>query len=484
MLTNTDSDMNRLLLASAVICCAGCTPNPGVIGSHATTDGIASPDRDADQIPGGDTDATNDADADPVAIPVSDTNTDGPLPVLLIDVNGMEIDKGEKIPGSLRVVEDHDGTLTGILTRPTSLESLIGIEHRGEFSLKFDKKSYSMELRDAEGNDLKMPFIGMPAESDWVLRAGTFDHTLMRDALGFSVFNEIFGHYAPRFRFVEVFLDGDYIGVYLACERIKRGRHRVALPKVAPNAASGDISGGYILHIESNSGGEAVTTASGLEWEFNYPHAKKITPGQRAYLDDFLNRFETAMSEENFNNPPGAYTEWVDFTAAVDYALFQELARNTDGYKKSSYYQKLPDAAGGKLINAPIWDHDLAFGNYENGTHEPEGWLYEFDWNDKVPWWGRFWTDPAFLNGLRCRWQELRAGPLTTNAIDAKLDRFTDLIVEAQKRENERWDLIGREERRAAYVGETWMEDIAYLKGWVATRITWLDGALAGACQP
>ena len=63
------------------------------------------------------------------------------------------------------------------------------------------------------GEDRELPFLGMPAESDWVLRAGSYDHTLMRDALGFWLFSDIWGRHASRFRFVEVYLDGEYEGV-------------------------------------------------------------------------------------------------------------------------------------------------------------------------------------------------------------------------------------------------------------------------------
>ena len=190
------------------------------------------------------------------------------------------------------------------------------------------------------------------------------------------------------------------------------------------------------------------------------------------------------MDADNFADPTDGYARWLDVASAVDFALLEELARNTDGYTKSVYYQKLPDSAGGKLGLATIWDNDLSFGNFDNGTDEPEGWLYEFNWNDPVPWWVRLWGDAVFRNAARCRWQALRAGPLTTTAIDAKLDEFAAILADAQPRENARWDLIGHEESRSAYVGDTWMDDIDYLKRWTAERMAWLDAGLADACQP
>lgn len=404
------------------------------------------------------------------------------LPILWIDVGGEEIPEDTKIAASLRVIEEHDGAHTNLATHPSSLQVPIGIEYRGQWSLQFPKKGYSIEFRNEASEDTAHPFLGMPADSDWVLRASYFDRTLMRDALGFWLFSEVWGRYASRFRFVEVYLDGEYRGVYLACEKIKRASHRVDLPKVAPEAAIGDLTGGYIVHIESNSGDQAFTTSSGREWEYGYPNAQKITFGQKSYLEDTFDRFEKAMDADNFAHPQSGYTRWLDVPSAVDFALFQELARNTDGYTKSSYYQKLPDAAGGKLLAGPIWDNDLAFGNFDNGTAEPEGWLYEFGWNRPVPWWERLWAEPAFRNAARCRWQALRQGPLTVDAIEKKLDEFALILSEAQPRENARWKLIGKSEKRSAHVGRTWMDDVQHLKSWMKARIAWLDTGLSGDC--
>jgi hypothetical protein len=39
------------------------------------------------------------------------------------------------------------------------------------------------------------------------------------------------------------------------------------------------------------------------------------------------------------------------------------------------------------------------------------------------------------------------------------------------------------EDSRSTYVGETWQDDIDYLKSWMADRIAWLDAELGGACQ-
>ena len=97
--------------------------------------------------------------------------------------------------------------------------------------------------------------LGLPKESDWVLYAPYSDKSLMRDVLGYELSNQI-GRYAARTRFVEVFLNDSrgkltqrsYLGVYIFEEKIKRGKNRVAIEKLAPgDSTEPNISGGYIV---------------------------------------------------------------------------------------------------------------------------------------------------------------------------------------------------------------------------------------------
>ena len=47
----------------------------------------------------------------------------------------------------------------------------IGIKLRGNSSLSFNQKKYTIELRDESGKDVAASLLGMPAHSDWVLLA-------------------------------------------------------------------------------------------------------------------------------------------------------------------------------------------------------------------------------------------------------------------------------------------------------------------------
>jgi hypothetical protein len=89
-------------------------------------------------------------------------------------------------------------------------------------------KSYSIELRDNTGNSQDKSLFGLPKESDWILYAPYTDKTLMRNFLAYTMSGEM-GHWAANCRFVEVVVNGDYKGIYVFMEKIKRGSGQVVI---------------------------------------------------------------------------------------------------------------------------------------------------------------------------------------------------------------------------------------------------------------
>ncbi len=397
------------------------------------------------------------------------------LPILWIETGGRAIVPDVKSDARLRVIEDHDGTLTGLPERPASFEGRIGIEIRGNSSLMFEKASYGLETRDAAGKSLDVALLGMPAESDWVLYAPFTDKTLVRDKVAYDLGAQL-GRYQPRSRFVELFLDGQYDGVYVVIEKIKRGKQRVDITKVAPDAAAGDVTGGYIVKMDGNQASF---------WEPHVPKAKDLTPEQTTYLTDYLSRFETLMTGPGFVAP--GYASMIDVPSFIDYLIITELSRNIDGYRKSTYMAKKRDADGGLAYMGPLWDYNIAFGNadYCEGA-ETTGFQYNRDACTDVlavpTWWGRLMADPPFANAVRCRWSSLRQGVLSNASIHARIEGYVEQLEAAEPRDNARWGTIGRYIWPNPFVGETYEQEIDHLLHWIDARAAWLDANLPGTC--
>jgi hypothetical protein len=420
-------------------------------------------------------------------------NATSVLPVLQLDLGGKEITQGSETDGTLSVIEQHDGSLTNLSAAPRSVQSRVTVEVQGDTSARLDKKSFRFELHDDMGEERDLALAGMPAGSDWVLHSCGSDRTCLRNVLVYALGRE-FGRYAPRTRFTELFVNGDYRGIYVLVERIRRGKNRVDVPRPSPTAA-GDITGGYIFRMDLGEGHPSdpvlrdwVSPVTPTVYSYLYPRFNQITPEQKAYLQDHVRRFELMMRSDAWNQASG-YRAWLDVPSWVDFALMQELAVNPDAYFKSVYLQKWPAARGNRIALGPFWDFDLAFGVADfRDARNTKAWMHRmnlfgaelvpYDPPRDVPYvpeyWERLWADPAFHRDLRCRWQELRQGPLELGRVHTMIDRWATQLTAAQPRDAALWG----NPPANAYQGEVDM-----LKQFLGTRMAWMDTNLPGRCR-
>jgi hypothetical protein len=135
------------------------------------------------------------------------------LPLVVIETEGRQIVDDPKITARMKIIDSGPGNLNNQFQESTDYEGFIGIEIRGKSSQMFPKKSYSLELRTSAGADTVASLLGMPDEEDWVLYAPYSDKTMLRNALTFHLGSRL-GGWPPRNRFCEVWVNGDYIGVY------------------------------------------------------------------------------------------------------------------------------------------------------------------------------------------------------------------------------------------------------------------------------
>lgn len=419
------------------------------------------------------------------------------LPLLVIDTDDQQIPDGEKISGTMGIVNN-----VGELNHPNDpfngYEGYIGIELRGNSSQNLSpKKSYDVELRDFEGADLAADILGMPAEADWILSANYFDKSFLNNALTFQLARQM-GRYAPRTRHVEVVINGTYLGVYVLMERIKQGPGRVDIARLRPEDIAGDeLTGGYIVSVDRNESGPdgfnsdfPSENGQDIFLRYRYPKADDIMAEQSTYIRAYIDSFETALDGSQFSDPLTGYRAFADASSFIDLLLLNEISRNVDGYRLSSYLYKDKNSNGGLLNAGPAWDYDIAWGNadYCAGS-DIEGWSYDFgdvcgDDGAQVPfWWSRMLDDPQFVEELRCRWNELRATVLSPPNIDQFCDSVALLLATAQERNFTVWPILG------TYVWpnpspfpSTYAGEVDELKDWAAARWSWMDANLPGVC--
>ena len=446
------------------------------------------------------------AQADDVKLTTSD------LPIVIIQTQDA-INADDKVPGTMQIIDNGPGQINTVSDAPNAFDGHIGIKLRGESSLNFNQKKYTLETWDALGNDSVVSIFGMPEESDWVLLAPYNDVSMVRDVYAFALWNEM-GHWGPRTRMCEVIVNGGYRGVYAFTERIKRDKNRVDISKLKADDVSGrDLTGGYIVRIDAydeedltfqskvmgiqksswswsgNQQQEAPVT-----WSIYYPKKEDIVEAQKEYIQNYIDSVELTIQSPDFTDPDKGYTNFIDIPSFVDYFIHTELSLNADGFKRSAYYYKdkdKKDGTRGKLFAGPVWDYNLAYGNCNFcNANNVNAWVYEgCETNPTPKMWKRLLEDKTFRDAVKTRYTELRQNIISNESINAFLDSYATRLDEAKDRQlkkykeilksNNPWD-YSPTSMFAAYRVSSYAEEITTVKQWFAKRLDFLDKNLPG----
>ncbi len=414
------------------------------------------------------------------------TTTTHDLPVILIDSYGAGKPGREYFDAATMIFQPGSGGTTSIASAPT-VATRAGLRLRGQSSATFEKTPYRVEFWDNDNDDADYPVLGMPADSDWVLRGPFTDKALIREALSYDLGREM-GLQAPRYAFAELYLNtdatpvnaNDYMGVYLMVETIKNTKNRLDLEKLHEDDRTlPEIQGGYIWKFECclcirdrPCSGPAATCWNYLEVADPSP----LQPEQRDWLRNHIQEFHNVLRAPNFADPVTGYPAYIDVGSFVDQLIINELSREMDSYVRSAYFYKDRYT---KIFAGPLWDYDLSFGvggYFQND--QTAGWQYQ---QTRQPlandWFTQLLRDPAFVDQVRSRWQTLRRGLLSDAALQSRIDALARPLTNAAQRNFQRWPNLS-----TALIGffitptaPTWQGQVQYLRDWMQRRIAWLD---------
>jgi len=406
------------------------------------------------------------------------------LPIFIINTeNGISIPDEPKITAHLGIIYNEDGEINYSNHDFNIYDGKIGIELRGNSTQWYaEKKSYDLETRDYIGEDLDVSILGLPPESDWVLRASYFDHTFIRNPLAGYMSRQT-GYWAPKTKHVEVILNGEYQGIYILLEDIKRDKNRIDINKLKVTEISGeDLTGGYIWEVTGSD------PNFGENRKLKYPKFSKVHPIQLDYIKSIDNAFRNKMrsSSKVYSNPNSGYVEHIWAESFIYELIIQESLRNIDAYRHSSYYFKDKN----ELINAgPVWDFDQSSGNSSAYDGEKvEGWIVNNPKIEKYPfYWSLLLDDPFFKYSVSLRWKELRQNKFKTENLFNYIDSIGAKLSEAQAREFKKWPVLGKNiwrETEGFEKRDTYQKEVNYLKEFLKQRWEWMDLQLENIPEP
>ncbi len=454
------------------------------------------------------------------------------LPLIVVDGYGQG-KPDQKIDGDW---VDEDAAIVAIeplngvakLSQPATLTARAAYHVRGQSSATFEKAPYKVEFLDETNDDLDLPLLGMPAESDWALLGPYEDRSLIRNAFAFDLGRQL-GLQAPRYKFAEVYInqDGgaleatDYEGVYMVTETIKNSKRRLDLKTLdADDTEASKVSGGYIFKFDwaaaqepliecegapavqhafgqcptadaeqfppvdcgggggmgggfgggfGGTGGGGTNTATCWA-DLEVVEPKSLNPAQEAYLTQYVTDFNATLH----TSPLGAYGDYIDVASFADTLILNELLRNGDAYTRSVYFYKDRDQ---KLVAGPLWDFNLILvgGGATFCNNNPVGWAYEFR-RGSNDWFQRLIADPAFLDAVRARWRQLRGGVLSQGSLDNLIATTTGPLANAVVRDYERWPICDVADGIFDVpAGDTWQAQLQVMSDFLRARGEWLD---------
>lgn len=267
------------------------------------------------------------------------------LPRIEITLNGgniEEIDNGDKeikyVGNNLEICEEE---------KSDNYEE-VEIKGRGNGTWAQEKKPYQIKFTK------KVDLLEMGKAKKWYLLANATDSTHLRNDLAFELADMLGMEYVFSGKFVELYIDEEYRGLYYLTHAMEINKESVNLKNPL----------GILVELDNVYGKNEKHYTTGEEDLLVIKDVVKEDQTEIA-MADFLqkyNELEIAIKEKDFEK----IEELTDVKSFAKYFLLSEFTVNPDAYWTSFYFYK--DGSEDKIHAGPGWDFDLAFANRNWGN--------------------------------------------------------------------------------------------------------------------
>ncbi|MBL7777901.1 MAG: CotH kinase family protein [Chitinophagales bacterium] len=406
--------------------------------------------------------------------------TSSNLPIFSIQTGGASIPNDPKIPATFFIIDNNNGTRNYTNQSAHAYDGKMMVELQGYTGPYYPKKNYDFDLIDSSGNKITATLMGLPEENDWILKAEYLDPSLMANPLTYEMSRHM-GVYAPRTKYCELLLNGEYMGVYSLTEKIKRDKNRVDIAKLTnADTAGAALSGGYIIEMNINGAPgdwnsvyppiNNNTSTLPVEFKYVYPKRDSLLPVQRTYIKNYVDTFETLLRTDSLQT--GLWRDYVSEKSFIDFQIVNEFSSNYDSYGRSTYLYKEKVTDGGQLHIGPPWDYDRAYSSSPTG-----GWVWQVThptWPFPF-WWSKLNNDSIYLQKLWCRWTDLRSNVLSNQSFNTWIDSVQLLLQESTARNFEKWSELNVSSHASAVNG---------FRNFITARLDWMDNNILQAGAP
>lgn len=374
----------------------------------------------------------------------------GNVPSLYVNTESGKMDyvhtsKNNEESGSVRLY-----TADGKLNYDGLMKNING---RGNSTWSNPKKPYAIKLED------EADLLGMGAAQKWILLANANDPTHLKNKIVYDIAAEAGLPYSPRSEWIDLYLNGEYAGLYLLCERNEIHLQRVNLPEETGTLISMEL----LTRMKDEV---YVTTHAGQTLRIRHP--SNPNSERKEILETKIQMLEDAILAED-----ESYLEWIDLDSWVRRYLVEEIFANCDGCYVSQYFYFDEAEEDGKIYAGPVWDYDNTL-SYENEfqLHPPYGLSANREYvrqDFQTPWFHALYQKEAFRNRVVELYQEDFL-PAIEELLSTRMAAYAQVIQKAVSVNQLRWNL--REDPSA---------EVEEMTRWLSDRRTflnslWLEG--------
>lgn len=387
-------------------------------------------------------------DREPDYLPIDDSMYPyAGLPRIVIETENFSgvRDRETEIPSRLQIYGERS---------PESEVLKLTVRGRGNSSFKMPKYGLKLEFED------KVSLMGMPKNRDWALVANYGDKTHLRNYMMTRLSEWLGATYTPKMQFVELYLNRNYMGLYLLSETVKVSKNRV-------NIEENDST--FLVEKEDSKKYDPPYVKTDSDYYYHIKSPKNPSEETQKLLLDHLNAFEKFLAHRYLHRKE-EIKDWIDLDDYLLYYWVQEYSKNEDGnYARSVYFTW---KRGETIHFGPLWDFDLAFGNASRSENKnPEDWyirkyrLNYYIMNNSL-------VDSAaadYWTKHRNQFKDL---------IDS-VPLYRSIIEKAVENEYRRWPIIGNTENWALKDPyDSYDEAVETMVEWMQNRFEWIDSRI------
>ena len=390
------------------------------------------------------------------------------IPTIYIDTEG-----AESITSKTNYI---NATMVYVSGTDTVRYEDMKIRGRGNSTWGLAKKPYRIKFNEST----KFLGKGYAKNKSWTLLANHGDKSLLRNAVT-SKMGEFLGlPFNPAARFVDLVLNGTYLGNYQISDHVNVDNKRVEIFEQDYFADdTSNITGGYLLEIDGFATGEPVyfRTGRNLMVTVKSPDEDYINTAQIDYIRNYLNEFEGRLFNSSFTDSLTGYRPMIDSATVVPWYIATELSANVDGFWSTYIYKEQDDP---KIYFGPLWDYDIAYNNCNRTGDVTYASMIDKGFGDGLAkvWAKQLIRDPWFNKAVNDAWEMKTAEGLEA-CLHHYIDSMAALINESQRLNYSRYSIDSRVYNEI-YLYSTYDEYINQLKEFITDHALFLTTLFAG----